>query len=87
MSSRIRFNTNINASKTQFTIKAFKGCRRLKILVKQVAIEYSNGYVQWINKNILKKGHACEFLKEYLLKIKHFNKQNIRINKKGIALQ
>ena len=35
--------------KTQFTVKAFKRCRRIKNVVKQVAVEYSNGDVQWIN--------------------------------------
>ncbi len=44
--------------KTQFTIKAFKGLRRVKDTVKQVAVEYSNGDIQWIDKDILKFGEA-----------------------------
>ena len=42
--------------KTQFTIEAFKGCWREKDSVKQVAVEYSNGDIQWIDKDILKFG-------------------------------
>ena len=68
------------------TFKAFKDCRRIKKVVKQVAVEYSNG-IQWINKNILKKGHACESIKEYLFKLNILSKQNRQMNKKEIALQ
>ena len=61
--------------KTQFTIKAFNGCCRVKDDVKPVAVEYSNGDIQWINKDILKIGEAKNSLKAYLFKLNKLNKQ------------
>ena len=73
--------------KTQFTIKAFKGCRRVKDDVKQVAVEYSNGDIQWINKDILKKGEAKDSLKSYLFKLNILNETNRKINKRPRVLK
>ena len=73
--------------KTQFTIKAFKGCRRVKDDVKQVAVEYSNGDIQWINKDILKKGEAKDSLKAYLFKLNILNEENRKINKRPRVLK
>ena len=60
--------------------KAIKGCRRAKGGVKQVAVEYSNGDIQWINKDILKKGPAKDSLKAYSFKLNILNEENRKIN-------
>ena len=73
--------------KTQFTIKAFKGCRRVKDDVKQVAVEYSNGDIHRINKDILKKGEAKDSLKAYLFKLNILNEKNRKINKRPRVLK
>ena len=39
--------------KTVFTIKSFKGYRLVKDVIKQIAIEYSNVDIQWVDKDIL----------------------------------
>ena len=38
--------------KTVYTITAFKGCRLVRDVVKQIAVKYSNGDIQWIDKDI-----------------------------------
>ena len=73
--------------KTQFTIKAFKGCRRVKDSVKQVAVEYSNGDIQWIDKDILKLGEAQDSLRRYLHQLNILSAANRKINKRGITLK
>ena len=41
--------------KTQFTIKAFHGIRRVGSVIHQVAVEFSSGPVQWENVSNIKK--------------------------------
>ena len=55
--------------KTVFTIKAFKGYSLVKDVVKQIAVEYSNGDIQWVDKDILKNGEAQYSLWCYLNKL------------------
>ena len=64
-----------------------KGCRRVKDDVKQVAVEYSNGDIQWINKDILKKGEAKDSLKAYLFELNILNEENRKINKRPRVLK
>ena len=55
--------------KTVFTIKAFKGYRLVKDVVKQIAVEYSNEDIQWVDKDFLKYGEAQDSLLCYLNKL------------------
>ena len=55
--------------KTFFTIKAFKGYRVINDMIKQIAVEYSNGDIQWVDKDILKYGEAQDSLWCYLNKL------------------
>ena len=55
--------------KTMFTVKAFKGYRVVNDMVKQIAVEYSNGDIQWVDKDILKYGEAQDSLWCYLNKL------------------
>ena len=68
--------------KTFFTIKAFKGYRVINDMIKQIAVEYSNGDIQWVDKDIQKYGEAQDSLWCYLNKL---NTQiQIKINNKRI---
>ena len=55
--------------KTQFTIKAFHGTRKVGAVVQQVAVEFSSGPVQWENVQNL-KNNARSSLIEYFRKLK-----------------
>ena len=37
--------------KTQFTIKAYQGCRRVKQVVHEVAVEFRDGIISWEPKD------------------------------------
>ena len=54
--------------KTQFTIKAFHGTRRIGSVIHQVAVEFSSGPIQWENVTKLKK-NARLSLAQYLKKL------------------
>ena len=70
--------------KTQFTIRAYHGCRRNeKGVVYQIAIEYSDGSVSWEDKKII-EANAKESLNEYFCTL---NRPNPDLNKKNIKLR
>ena len=54
--------------KTQFTIKAFHGTRRVGSVIHQVAVEFSSGLIQWENVSNLKK-NAKLSLSKYFKKL------------------
>ena len=54
--------------KTQFTIKAFHGTRRIGSVIHQIAVEFSSGPIQWENVTKLKK-NARLSLTQYLKKL------------------
>ena len=42
----------------------------------QLAFEYLNGDIQWINKDILKNGEEKDSLKTYLFRLNNLNEKN-----------
>ena len=68
--------------KTQFTIKAYHGCRRSCMgKVYQVAVEFADKYVCWVDKEKLLP-HASESLNDYFNKLNKpnpLNKNNIKL--------
>ena len=77
---KTNFFTSKSNLKIQLIIKAYKRCRRVKDGVKQNAVEYSNGDIHWIDKEILKYGEAQDLLWRYLNKL---NTQSNKKNKRG----
>ena len=51
--------------KTQFTIKAFHGIRRVGSVIRQVAVEFSSGPAQWEDVSNLKKNARLSLDKDF----------------------
>lgn len=51
--------------KTQFTIRAFHGTRRVGSVIHQVAVEFSSGPIQWENVTNLKKNAKLSLAKYF----------------------
>ena len=71
----------------QFTIKFFKGCRRVKHVIKKVAVYNSNVDIQWINTEVMKKGESKDSFTSYLFQLNILSEENRKINKRPRQLK
>ena len=71
--------------KTQFTIKAYHECRRVKQVVHEVAVEFRDGIISWDPKDRIRV-KSNESLSAYFNKLNRINHANFLKTKKKADL-